>query len=50
MFFYNNIKDISINFIFFKLNYNYYLSIFFKNNINLYFKFYLANILANKLK
>ena len=37
-FVYNNSKNASINHIFFKLNYKYYLFIFYKKNLDFYFK------------
>lgn len=36
---YNNIKNTSIGYIFFKLNCGYYCEILYKEKINLYFKF-----------
>ena len=46
---YNNAKNASTSYIFFKLNYNYHLYIFFKKNINFYFQFKIANKLLAKL-
>ena len=48
-FVYNNIKNIKINYIFFELNFNYYLDIFYSKNINLYYKYKSINNLANNL-
>ena len=42
-FIYNNIKNINIKHILFKINNKYYLYIFYKNNINFCFKFKLIN-------
>ena len=47
---FNNIKNISTRYIFFKINYRYYLYILYKNNINLYSTFILINKLVVKLK
>lgn len=35
---YNNMKNLSIGQILFKLNYNYHFQILYKNNIDLWFK------------
>ena len=49
-FIYNNIKNININYILFKLNYNYHTYIFYKKNIDFYLKSKYINKLANELK
>lgn len=46
---YQNIKNASIDYTFFKLNYEYHSYVSLKNKINLYSKSYLANQLAKKL-
>lgn len=46
---YNNVKNTSINYIFFELNFGYYLGIFYKKDVNSYFKYKSANNLANNL-
>lgn len=49
-FIYNNAKIMSIDYIFFELNYNYYLFIFFEKNTNLHFYIKTENILSIKLR
>ena len=46
---YNNSKDVSINYMLFKLNFSYYLCIFFEENINLSFQSKTADELFAKL-
>ena len=47
---YNNAKTIGTRYIFFILNYGYYLCIFLKNNINFHFRLKLANKLVVEFK
>ena len=49
-FIYNNCKNISTRYIFFKLNYRYNPTILFEKDTNLCSKSKLLNKLANKLK
>lgn len=47
---YNNVKNINIGYIFFKLNYNFYLKVFYRKNVNFYSKSKLIDKLIAKLK
>lgn len=49
-FIYNNIKNSRINYIFFKLNYNFYSCIFYKKDINLFSRSKAINKLTTKVK
>lgn len=47
---YNNTKNISTGYLFFKLNYNYYLYMSYEDEVNSYLRFYSINKLAKKLR
>ena len=47
---YNNIKNASIDYILFEINYKHYLRMFYKKNVNLYSNFKSANELLAKLR
>ena len=47
---YNKVKNASISYMFFKLNYNYYFYIFYKNDLNPDFKSRAIDKLAGKLR
>lgn len=49
-FVYNNIKNLSISYILFELNYGYHPHISFENNISSYLKFRFAKKLAKELR
>lgn len=49
-FIYNNTKNASIGYIFFKFNYSYYFYILYKENLDPYSKLKMINKLASKLK
>ena len=47
---YKNIKNINLSYIFYNINYNYYLYILYIKNIKFYLKFEIANKYIAKLE